>query len=476
VHPIYAVRLVGHAWVQVTTLPMLEVARPLYDLGGYRATLLLPMLGAIGSAFAARSIARRARRSDGAGWMAFWVVGLASPMVVYALDLWEHAIGVACVLGAVALLGGVLDGERAATRRALLAGGLLGLAATMRNEALAYTVTTVGAAQLFLVVGGRRWRQAVRVGVAAVAGFAVPWVGNVVLDHAVGGLSRSARTTGAASAGLGGLAQRAREAVVTLVAVRPAELGRVIVLGAALLGLVAGAVWSARRRRPDRAAVLVLGAAAVYVVTTATTLGFVPGLFAAAPIAVLAVVTRPGTAAASYPLVVALATLPLVWAFQYLGGAFPQWAGRYGLPSCLLLVALGAAYLLGEHRVVLVGLVTLSLLVTATGELWLRQRSESVDRTFAALVDRPEDVLIGRNGFFVREGGPAYLERRWLTAVSDADLDVAVGVVRQAGLRTFATVDEAPEAPSTLDGAHLEGTDRQAYLGRPLYVHRYALR
>ena len=475
VHPIYQVAKIAHGWVQVTTLPMLELARPLYDLGGYRATLLLPMLGAIGAAFAARSLARRARRSEAAGWAAFWVVGLASPIVVYALDLWEHAIGVACVLGAVALLAGVLDGARPVVRRALAAGALLGLAATMRNEALVYAVTTVGAAQLFLVVQGRRWRDAVRTGVAAVAGFAVPWFANVALSHAVGGLSRSARATGAASSGLGGVDQRAREAVVTLLALRPADLPHVLVVGGALLALLAGVVLSARHGRDDRAVICGIGAGAVLLVTTVTALGFVPGLFAAAPIAVVALVTRPRTTAAAYPLVVALVTLPLVWAFQYVGGADPQWAGRYALPSCLLLVALGAAHLVGERRAVLVAMVALSLFVTTSGELWLRHRSQSVDQTFAALVQRPEDVLIARDGFFVREGGPAYLERRWLTAADDSSLDLAVQVVREAGLRTFAIIDEWPDAPRTFDGATLRGTDERSFLSTRLYLHSYAL-
>ncbi len=37
-------------WINVTTLPMLLAARPLYDLGGYRLALLLPMVGAIAAA------------------------------------------------------------------------------------------------------------------------------------------------------------------------------------------------------------------------------------------------------------------------------------------------------------------------------------------------------------------------------------------------------------------------------------------
>ena len=39
---------------------------------------------------------------------------------------------------------------------------------------------------------------------------------------------------------------------------------------------------------------------------------------------------------------------------------------------------------------------------------WLSVRSHGVDDFFDAFGDRPEDVIISTNGFFLREGGPAY--------------------------------------------------------------------
>src|SRR5436190_601681 len=86
-----------------------------------------------------------------AGWQAYWVVGLASPITVYALDLWEHAPGAACMVGAIALLVGIVDGE-SVWPRALGAGALLGLAATMRTEAFPYALVAVGTTCLFLAV------------------------------------------------------------------------------------------------------------------------------------------------------------------------------------------------------------------------------------------------------------------------------------------------------------------------------------
>ena len=55
---------------------MLYAAYPLYRLGGDRAVLLLPMLGAVLTALAARALARRL--GGGSGWTAFWAIGLAT--------------------------------------------------------------------------------------------------------------------------------------------------------------------------------------------------------------------------------------------------------------------------------------------------------------------------------------------------------------------------------------------------------------
>ena len=70
--------------------PVVVAAEPLWRLGGYRLTLLLPMIGAIGAAFAARAIADRI--VPGRGWPAFWITGLASAATIYALDFWEQRL------------------------------------------------------------------------------------------------------------------------------------------------------------------------------------------------------------------------------------------------------------------------------------------------------------------------------------------------------------------------------------------------
>ncbi|MET0903344.1 MAG: hypothetical protein ABWZ52_08895 [Acidimicrobiales bacterium] len=471
-HPIYDSRPVDGDWVHVTTLPMLEAGLPLYALGGYRLALLLPMLGAVGAAFGARALATR-DSGERAGWVAFYTVGLLSPMVLYALDFWEHAPGVACIVGATALLAGIVDGDRVLAR-ALGAGALLGLAATMRTESFTYALVAVGLCSAITLATHRSLRRSIMIGLLCIAGFAVPWLGNQLLESQLGGNSRAGRVGGAAGRGASRVTERLQEAVITLLSTRSTDVATVLVGGGLFALLVAAAVLASRHRRNHLVIPLLGLAALLQVATLAGGLGFIPGMVAAAPIVVVAVLTPGPTVGARYTLAVALIALPLVWAFQLLGGAGPQWAGRYALTSCILLVALGAAQLTRATRALRLGLFTLSALVTISGVAWLSYRSHEVDSFFERLVDRPEDVVISRNGFFLREGGAAYSDRLWLTAVSDQQLEHAVEVVAESGHSTFAVIDRTPTA-STIPGAELVATEHAPVFGEDLYLHSYLL-
>lgn len=472
-HPIYDARPVDGDWVHVTTLPMLELARPLYALGGYRLALLLPMLGGVGAAFAGRALARRTA-DDRTGWTAFWVVGLASPIAVYSLDFWEHAPGVACIVGAVALLAAIVDGSRS-LGRPLAAGALLGLAATMRTESLVYALVAVGGCVAVQVVRDRRLVAAVATGGLTVVGFAGPWLANALLEATLGGKARGARITGAASGGVAELSERAREALVTSLAVRSGTVGQVLLVGGGAAVTLAVAVILDRRGETRLGGILLAGAAVIHVSALANGFGFVPGMLAAAPIGVVAVTQLTPRAGGRYALAVALGALPLVWSFQFLGGSAPQWAGRYILPSCIILVALGVTVLRTSTAVIRSGVLVITLFVTITGLLWLRERSHGFDELFDELVERPEDVIVARNGFLIREGGAAYSKRLWLTAVTTEDLNHAVEVMRRSGLTTFATLDDERTPSIKIDGADLVGTDRTSVVNVPLYLHTYEL-
>src|SRR3546814_4037823 len=122
---------------------MLLLARPLFFICGYRLARLLPVLGAVGAAFGCRALATRLAGDD-AGWLTFWVVGLASPMTVYALDFWEHASGAALMVWAAVHM---LGFARAVGRwwSPVPTGALLGPAATMRSDAFVAAAVIAGA-------------------------------------------------------------------------------------------------------------------------------------------------------------------------------------------------------------------------------------------------------------------------------------------------------------------------------------------
>ena len=199
-HGLYFTTRVGDRYLNVTTLPMIYAALPLYELGGYRLALLIPMLGGVACAFAARAVARRVSDTD--GWAAYWIVGLASPITIYSLDLWEHTLGAALMAWGIVVLVDVISG-RHRWWRPLLAGVLFGAAFTMRTEALVYGFVAVGVTCGLLLYRGRRLGPPLVTGLAALAGFVVVAAANALGEIAVlGATIRSSRAAGtAASAG-----------------------------------------------------------------------------------------------------------------------------------------------------------------------------------------------------------------------------------------------------------------------------------
>jgi hypothetical protein len=432
VHPLYYTSHIGRRWVNATTLPMLYAAQPLYRLGGYRLALLVPMLGAVAAAFAAREIARRIHDTDGR--LAFWIVGLASPLTIYALDLWEHTLGVALVAWAVVFLFDSVAGDR--RRGAVVAGVLLGLAATMRTEALVYAaLVTAGACGVLLM--RRRVRIAVATGLVVVVGMAVPLAANQALERATaGGAIRSSRAGALASdSRRSDAAVRAQEGVLTLSGLtadleRRAELTGLILL--ALLLVFVGASAEPDQRRV--AAVAGAGVALLYLLRLVKGLGFVPGLVATTPTAAVAFV-RGWTRERRLVTALACAALPLVWAVQYTGGAPPQWGGRYLLVSGLLLGVVGTVALAQYPPWARGAFVVAAVTITAFGLAWTSVRTHDVARASRALTRQPEPALLFREPHLAREAGAFYdPARRWLTADSEENQARAFAVFRAAGI------------------------------------------
>ncbi len=119
-HPLANTERVGYRWVQATSLPYAAATAGLWALAGPLGVALLSVAGGVAAALAARHLARHlGARGD----VAFWLVGLASPLAVYAVDAWEHAPAVGLALWGIAL---ALDADR--PTRAAAAGALLGAA------------------------------------------------------------------------------------------------------------------------------------------------------------------------------------------------------------------------------------------------------------------------------------------------------------------------------------------------------------
>jgi hypothetical protein len=472
VHGLYYTSVVGDRYLNVTTLPMVLAAAPLYDALGYRGALLLPMLGGVATAFAARALARRLADTD--GWAAFWIVGLATPVAVYALDFWEHAPGLALMAWAVVA---AVDAVRGPTRwwQGLGVGALFGAAASMRTEAFVYVLTTVALACLALVISDRRWRDAVVVGATSVVGFAVAFGANLALEVAVlGEPLRSGRASGAAGGGLSAFDARLREGLTTTLSPFPTLAAEGWIVGACLAAALVyvAARGSSPPGRPaptGRLAPPVVVAAVVVVLVVlwrlVDGLGFVPGLVAATPFAAAGLALGWGRVDQRLVLLMALVPMPLVFAFQFRGGAAPQWAGRYLLLSGFLLAVVGIAASDRMARPVRLGFVGLSVLITAFGIGWLAVRSHDVADAAARLEARPEAVLISPNGFVPREFGATYPDRNWLAAGNGDDLRFAFEVADRAGAPDVALVDvDTDAAPRTFPGWTEVGSELEPFI------------
>lgn len=462
-HPIgYTSHTTSGKWVNVTTLPALWVGWQLYQLGGYRAALLVPMAGAVAAAFAGLALLRRLGAGERHAWWGFWLLGLASPLAVYALDFWEHTLGVALLAWAVVWL---VDGRR---WRALGAGVLFGAAATMRTESLVY-LGVAGLAAPAVLLRSRlpkrdRIVEAGLVGVLLAAGAAVPLVLNELLERAVvGSTVRAARVAGTAL-GIGDAGgSRVEEAGITLVGLEGSALG--IALGAGAVALLG---FAGVRRDTGLAVLAVAGAGGMAVVRVAAGgLGFVPGLGPAwvLPAAAFALARHSRRADRGMPAsarqvpvrlvaTIAIGAVPIVLATQFRGGAGPQWAGRYLLVSGFLLAVVGWAALERRPRAVQGAFAGVAALVTVFGLAWLSVRSHDVDRAVAALESRPEPVLVSDVYHLAREGGATYGHKRWLTlspAPGGSPADAAA-VLDEAGVDTFASVELEAEPPATFPG------------------------
>src|SRR5690606_21666147 len=109
----------------------------------------------------------------------------------------------------------------------------------------------------------------------------------------------------------------------------------------------------------------------------------------------------PPDAAGRLAVLIALASLPLVFLVQPLGGAGPQWGGRYLLTSSVVLGVVGLRRLHDLAPTFRTGMLALCAGVTALGLAWLVVRSHSTERFFDQVVERGEPLVIARQAFLL---------------------------------------------------------------------------
>ena len=461
VHPFWHTDRVGDAWVNVTTLPVLYAALPLYELGGYHLALLLPMLGGIASAFAARSIARRLAGGD--QWMVFWLTALASPIAVYSIDFWEHTLGAAFTLWGIRALLEVWE-RPSAWSFAAAGGAAFGAGASMRTEVVVFGFATVAVVCTGLLIR-RLLLSSVISGALAAIGFGAVAALNSMLEQAMlDEVRRAGRVATTASVGGAKTGIRIEEAFITGFGLFPTSDPVFVGIGVVFFALLAGAVVLTRQGS-ERAPMALIAVGAILLLRLISGLGFVPGATAAVPLIAAAVVAGWRVKALRLPLVISAVAVPLVWAFQFTGGAVPQWGARYLLPGSIFLLVIGAIAL--QHvgnEMLLRFFVSLSVLVSLFGLAWTNQRTNDFSAALHELADRPEPALIFEPAFIAREAGPLMLDEQWLTAATDESLPVATSVLNQAGIDEFGYVELASEvavaeAVSDPDGAIDDAAD-----------------
>ncbi|MEM1334870.1 MAG: hypothetical protein AAGG08_15580, partial [Actinomycetota bacterium] len=150
---------------------------------------------------------------------------------------------------------------------------------------------------------------------------------------------------------------------------------------------------------------------------------------------------------------IAVAAMPLVWAFGYTGGAGPQWGGRYLLLTGALLLAAAPTVVSGPvARRRMQRIAALGALVTLVGVSFTIQRTHSIADAMRELADRDEPVLLFDSAHRSREGGALVLDEQWWATPDEATRAEAGRLLLDLGVERTAIVggwrdDRPPSVP-----------------------------
>ena len=456
VHPSSNVFTSDDRWMTQAIWPMIYAGYPLYRLGGYRLALLLPIAGALATAFAARELSRRIRPGI-SGWAAFWAVALLSPLALYAVSFWGHTVGAAFALWSIVLA--LLATEARSPVRGASLGTAVGvffaLGGAIRNELFIYAVLVIGVTGVRLLAH-RRVGVAVVFGSCAAAGGIAVMQALAALDRFGAGVDRATRAevglkarTGGVGNAIDALGDRFYSGAVNTVALLSST--DTVALVAGLVATVGA--WCAIRYWATAPLVARTGAAAAGLLYLLWAYGlaygelwYVPGALVAAPLAVagLAIPWRSTTArwVGGLAVVATAGTLAVNHATNEY-----QWGGRYLLVGTLLSIVIAATYLDLLAMPVRRAALTAAAVMVIAGLAWTNVRGNAFADAANELGGRDEPVLIWAAAFGPRESPAHLLDQQWLRVDSLAEVSIAVDVVEAAGFGEFGLVETIGGAP-----------------------------
>lgn len=453
---IHTQRMPNGWWVNTTSVPLVFAARPLWEIGGPQLALLIPMAFAAIAALAGGAMERR--MVGGTGLRSVLVMGLATPVALYALDLWEHSIALALMLlGVNGVLAAIDENTEASEKSRLVAlvgaGLAFGTAAVMRQEALVY-----GFVAGLVMIGCtlRADRRSAPGRVAAMAGTTVAILAaNEAFERwYYGGSLRGARSGGVAGQVASSSLDRVQAAIVTAAAPIPSFSATSYLMALLLVGGLVWLTWSAYSEMPLRPATALLAAVVAMVFLRLLVVGptFVPGLAASTPLAVVGVVAGFRSRRSRY-LALALAPMPLVFLTQYLGGTLPQWGGRYLLLSGAVLTVVACAEFPRVHPVAFRAVALAGLCVTGLGAFWYSVRTNSLDTTWQEVASvAGDDVVVWYDPVFARESGAELVGSRWLSTYGTREYDSIGGHLSDLGVHRFVWLSPEDEVGRGFDG------------------------
>ena len=439
-------------WVNTTSLTMIYPMRPLWALGGARLALLIPILGAVATAAAAAALERRLNPQSNGTW-SFWTIGLATPTFIYALDLWEHTLGLAAMtIGAVAVHDTI--NNRHPNTAAAIAGLGYGFAATMRQEALVYGLI----AGLLVTITTYRQHNTptaiIRSTIMATATIAMLAAHTLAEYTLLGGPLRLQRSTGTIAAGAGAV-DRLRAAAATFLFPFNGDHILSYAFGAMLLVGIFWLTLDLLRGKDSFLPRLLVIISVVFCGLFYLVFGlrFVPGLVPTTPIAAV------GLAVAfhqrdRFVLATAVFPLPVLFAVQFPAGAIPQWGGRYLLLTGVILAVAAIAALREKHKSFITGFIAISVAVTLFGVAWTAVRKDQVtdDWDTVAAATESDEVVVWRDFVDAREAGSEMIGERWLSAPDDETQIEIARVLLDAGVDTFLWIEDVDREPTTFAG------------------------